>query len=1005
MAHTTRKVLSLGSVTPALLAVLGLGCGQQEVARTTSLRAAVGSPTPGALFVGEGKYVWTEDTSTICQDVNPTDPPTHKCVLRGALVDITGGGSFSGAPRFARELPGGVRDMCYGPNDDLYVVLRDECFDASSPGVPGCAEEGQAGVYIVTAGGDFTGATPYAWGSNSPAGIDCTASRVLVGDDGTGEIFDATSGGDYTAAGAFATVPAPVRDVFTQSNGRIWATNDAGLYEVTGGGSGTLEVAYDAGSSSITGIAEMNGQLFVAESIHDPILETGAVWNVTGLGGGAGLSTGTIHAYGFMNYSIGLLGVGGSLYVTGHDLGGPYCPQPEELAQFGVVNEVGAPGEYDQYAFWAWPFDIGCPPVDGLAYIHYCGDGIVRPNSAEQCDDGAPSATCNADCTFSGCPTWPPPAPDTEFCSVACPCADGQGDCDSDAQCQAGLQCVTDIGAQYGMPGAYDVCIVPGSQCPTWPPPAPDTGFCTTWCPCAEGQGDCDSDAECQTPFQCVHNVGAQYGMPPDYDVCAVPTPPTCPTWPPPAPDTEFCSVACPCADGQGDCDSDAQCQAGLQCVTDIGAQYGMPGAYDVCIVPGSQCPTWPPPAPDTGFCTTWCPCAEGQGDCDSDAECQGALQCTHNVGGLYGMPPDYDVCLPPVDSIAAGGGHACALLRDTTVRCWGLNEYGKLGDGTTTNRSTPTEVLGLTGVQQIALGTAHTCALLADSTVECWGGNYSGQLGDGTTSPRSAPTPVSGLTGVQAIDAGSSHTCAVLADASMVCWGGNCHGQLGFTDATCDTGGAIGGSVTPELTPVAVPNVAGAQSMGLGQISSCALMSDFTVKCWGDNFLGVLGLGHSLHSVFPPTTLAGLAAVREVAVGQEHACAFLADGTLECWGNGLLVDGTPQTYDAPTTVTGVAGVQDIDLGWDHTCTALSDATVRCWGENGYGQLGDGTTTDNYLPTEVVGLAGAQAVALGAWFSCALLTDSSVRCWGRNKWGQLGDGTTTDSSTPTWVLW
>ena len=134
------------------------------------------------------------------------------------------------------------------------------------------------------------------------------------------------------------------------------------------------------------------------------------------------------------------------------------------------------------------------------------------------------------------------------------------------------------------MPAVYDVCVDPGTQCPSWPPPSPDTGFCTEACPCADGQGDCDSDAECQQGLQCVNDVGASYGLPAVYDVCVDPGT-QCPSWPPPEPDTGFCTEACPCADGQGDCDSDAECQQGLQCVNDVGALYGLPAVYDVCLV------------------------------------------------------------------------------------------------------------------------------------------------------------------------------------------------------------------------------------------------------------------------------------------------------------------------------------------------------------------------------------------------------------------------------------
>jgi alpha-tubulin suppressor-like RCC1 family protein len=135
------------------------------------------------------------------------------------------------------------------------------------------------------------------------------------------------------------------------------------------------------------------------------------------------------------------------------------------------------------------------------------------------------------------------------------------------------------------------------------------------------------------------------------------------------------------------------------------------------------------------------------------------------------------------VRAIAAGDSHTCAL-RDSGVACWGLNEDGELGDGTTTKRSTlPVSVTGLPGgLRSITAGSDsfHTCAVLTDGGVRCWGDNDRGQLGDGTTVNRSTPVALDALTGVEATASGSYHTCALLSTGGFTCFGRNEAGQLG---------------------------------------------------------------------------------------------------------------------------------------------------------------------------------------------------------------------------------
>jgi len=120
--------------------------------------------------------------------------------------------------------------------------------------------------------------------------------------------------------------------------------------------------------------------------------------------------------------------------------------------------------------------------------------------------------------------------------------------------------------------------------------------------------------------------------------------------------------------------------------------------------------------------------------------------------------------------SLDVGANHACAIGSDSKIKCWGDNSYGQLGDGTTTTRTTPVEVSGISDATAISAGTSHSCAVLSDGSIKCWGSGSNGQLGDGTTNNSNTPVAVSGITTATAVSAGGEHTCAILVDESVKC-------------------------------------------------------------------------------------------------------------------------------------------------------------------------------------------------------------------------------------------
>ena len=346
------------------------------------------------------------------------------------------------------------------------------------------------------------------------------------------------------------------------------------------------------------------------------------------------------------------------------------------------------------------------------------------------------------------------------------------------------------------------------------------------------------------------------------------------------------------------------------------------------------------------------------------------------------------------VAAISAGGDHTCAVASNV-ARCWGNNRFGQVGDGNNPNRSSPVNVLGLSsGVASVATGFVHTCALTSAGGVKCWGNNDYGQLGDGSTTDRTTAADVVGLAnGVAAISLGYSHSCALTVAGGVKCWGYN-GGTLG--DGTSDN----------HSTPVDVVGLAsGVVSISAGAGHNCALTAGGAVKCWGSNDRGQLGDGtFDLH--FIPVDVSGLAAgVSAVNAGGFHTCALLSGGGVKCWGEGsygALGDGSSSTSSTPVDVVGLAsGIAALAGGYSHTCARTIGGGVKCWGDNSNYQLGNGSTGTSLTPSDVTGLAsGIAAITAGGDHSCARTTGGGIKCWGLNIWGELGDGTKVDRSTP-----
>ena len=337
--------------------------------------------------------------------------------------------------------------------------------------------------------------------------------------------------------------------------------------------------------------------------------------------------------------------------------------------------------------------------------------------------------------------------------------------------------------------------------------------------------------------------------------------------------------------------------------------------------------------------------------------------------------------------AITAGYAHSCALSFGGTVKCWGYNHYGQLGNGSTADSALPVQVSGVSGAIAVTTGYYNSCALVSGGTVKCWGYNRYGQLGDGSTESSSVPVSVSGLSGATSMSTGFYHSCARVIGGAVKCWGFNRFGQLG------------NGSTDSSSVPVSVSGLSGVSVVSTGYYNSCALSAG-AVRCWGDNAFGQLGNGTTTDSPVP-VSVSGLSGVSAISTGYYHSCAVSA-GAVKCWGAngyGRLGNGSTTDSPVPVAVSGLSGVASISTGYYHSC-ALSSGAVKCWGANGYGQLGDGSTDSSSVPVSVPGLSTVASISTGYFHSCALSTGGGVKCWGVNGSGRLGDGTSTSSPTP-----
>ncbi len=376
---------------------------------------------------------------------------------------------------------------------------------------------------------------------------------------------------------------------------------------------------------------------------------------------------------------------------------------------------------------------------------------------------------------------------------------------------------------------------------------------------------------------------------------------------------------------------------------------------------------------------------------------------------------------VPGKGLISNGNIHTCAILDNASTMCWGSDGDGRLGDGGEDNAvSKPTGfVINPEGesFKSIHAGHENTCGITDSGKLYCWGNNNNGKNGIGSTNTEKLPsTPVTfnQNTTIEKLSMGLYHSCAIDSDNTVWCWGRAWNGNLGSGDGNAD-----------QYAPVQV-ELPGendfATEIAAGERFTCALLGNGAISCWGHD--GSNQLGDSADTTGDqntPQSYVSLPSGRiavDIDAGQNHACAVLDNGSIVCWGYnnygklGSSFSSLANSLPVYINTTQNKSFTQVSTGYDHTCALLENGTGMCWGRNTHGQLGNDSTTNSFYPVYINQSQTGPLIAISAKniHTCAINASGGAFCWGSAHSGALGNSVNNHrwqayELAPTPVTW